>query len=45
LYDLLDPASPPCNIREDIKKGVYVDGITEEAVTDAHTAYQVILLL
>jgi hypothetical protein len=38
---LLDPASPACSIREDIKRGVYVDGITEELVSSPEDAYRV----
>jgi hypothetical protein len=29
----LDPAAPTCSVREDIKRGVYVDGLSEELVT------------
>jgi hypothetical protein len=28
-------------VREDLKKGVYVEGLTEEAVESPHHAYQV----
>ena len=33
--DLLDPESNNLHIREDIKKGVYVEGLNEEVVTCA----------
>ena len=31
--DLLEPNSVNLNLREDIKKGVYVDGLIEEPIT------------
>lgn len=33
--DLLDPNSVNLHIREDIKKGVYVEGLQEEVVQSA----------
>ncbi|EDV21270.1 uncharacterized protein TRIADDRAFT_30550, partial [Trichoplax adhaerens] len=36
IYDLLDVTS----ITEDIRKGVYVDGLTERYITNARDAYQ-----
>ena len=33
--DLLEPSSINLHIREDIKKGVYVEGLSEEVVTSA----------
>jgi len=33
--DLLEPTSINLHIREDIKKGVYVEGLQEEVVTTA----------
>lgn len=33
--DLLEPTSQNMHIREDIKKGVYVDGLVEESVSNA----------
>ena len=30
--DLLEPNSSSLNVREDIKKGVYVEGLREEVV-------------
>lgn len=35
IIDLLDPNSFNLQIREDIKKGVYVEGLTEETVATA----------
>ncbi len=42
MYDLLDPAAPSCTIREDIKRGVFVDNITEEAISSPEDAYNVL---
>ena len=42
VYDLLDSASPACSIREDIKRGVYVDGITEESINSPEDAYRIL---
>lgn len=33
--DLLEPTSVNLHIREDIKKGVYVEGLSEEVVQSA----------
>ena len=33
IMDLLDPKPHPMQLREDIKKGVYVDGLAEESVS------------
>lgn len=46
VFDLLDSDSG-CSLgglqtREDMKKGVYVEGLTEEAVDSPHQAYQVL---
>ncbi|KAJ1921102.1 hypothetical protein H4219_000961 [Mycoemilia scoparia] len=41
IYDLLDSTTRVCPLREDIKKGVFVDGITEETVADPLEAYDV----
>ncbi|KAJ1675105.1 hypothetical protein EV182_001927 [Spiromyces aspiralis] len=41
IYDLLDNTTRVCPLREDIKKGVFVDGITEETVSDPLEAYDV----
>lgn len=32
IVDLLEPASINLHVREDIKKGVYVEGLNEEVV-------------
>ncbi|KAJ2785806.1 hypothetical protein H4R18_000352 [Coemansia javaensis] len=41
IYDLLDPMTRTCAVREDIKRGVFVDGVTEETVQDPTEAYDV----
>ena len=42
VYDLLDPYSTQnCTVRESNEKGVYVEGLMEQAVTSATDAYQV----
>ena len=33
IMDLLEPSSINLNVREDIKKGVYVEGLKEEIIT------------
>ncbi|KAJ1643533.1 Kinesin-like protein kif15 [Coemansia asiatica] len=43
IYDLLDPLMRTCAIREDIKKGIFVDGVTEETVLDPTEAYSVFM--
>ncbi len=40
--DLLDPSQFNLHIREDIKKGVYVEGLNEELVTSEHDMMQLI---
>ena len=45
MYDLLDPSTQGLNLREDIKKGVFVDGLIEQTVLSASEAYQVLLTL
>ncbi|XP_076449175.1 kinesin-like protein KIF15 [Babylonia areolata] len=40
VYDLLDPATANLQLRENIKKGVFVDGLTEQVVTTPTEAYQ-----
>ncbi|XP_038282563.1 LOW QUALITY PROTEIN: kinesin-like protein KIF15 isoform X1 [Canis lupus familiaris] len=42
IYDLLDSASAGLYLREHIKKGVFVVGAVEQAVTSAAEAYQVL---
>ncbi|KAJ1956527.1 Kinesin-like protein kif15 [Dipsacomyces acuminosporus] len=41
IYDLLDPVVRMCPLREDIKKGVFIDNVTEETVQDPNEAYAV----
>jgi hypothetical protein len=38
VYDLLDPLQTHRAVREDIKRGVYVDGVTQELIPDHHAA-------
>lgn len=42
IFDLLDPASMGLSLREDIKKGVFVDGLLERDVASARDAYRVL---
>ncbi|XP_075412076.1 kinesin-like protein KIF15 isoform X2 [Tenrec ecaudatus] len=42
IFDLLDPASAGLYLREHIKKGVFLVGAVEQAVTSAAEAYQVL---
>uniref|UniRef100_A0A8C5AFN3 Kinesin motor domain-containing protein n=1 Tax=Gadus morhua TaxID=8049 RepID=A0A8C5AFN3_GADMO len=42
IYDLLDSASATLFLRENIKKGVFVEGAVEKFVTSASEAYQVL---
>jgi hypothetical protein len=42
VYDLLDSASSGLHLRENMKHGVYVDGLTETSVLSAKEAYQVL---
>ena len=44
IYDLLDSASATLFLRENIKKGVFVEGAVEKFVTSASEAYQVGIL-
>ena len=44
IYDLLDSASATLFLRENIKKGVFVEGAVEKFVTSASEAYQVRIL-
>ena len=41
IYDLLDTAANTLQLREDIKRGVFVDGLIEQTVGDAAEAYEV----
>ncbi|KAJ2554043.1 hypothetical protein EV175_002724 [Coemansia sp. RSA 1933] len=43
IYDLLDPLIRMCALREDIKRGVFIDNVTEETVQDPSEAYDVFL--
>ncbi|KAJ1972025.1 Kinesin-like protein kif15, partial [Dimargaris cristalligena] len=40
IHDLLDPACSMRSIREDINRGIFVDGITEETITNPTDAYR-----
>lgn len=42
IYDLLDTASASLFVRENIKKGVFVEGAVETFVNSAAEAYQVL---
>lgn len=44
IYDLLDTASASLFLRENIKKGVFVEGAVEKFVNSAAEAYQVGIL-
>ncbi|KAK7904386.1 hypothetical protein WMY93_016993 [Mugilogobius chulae] len=44
IYDLLDTASASLFVRENIKKGVFVEGAVEKFVRSAAEAYQVLSL-
>ena len=41
IFDLLDPTSTGLQLREDIKKGVFVDGLLEKSVSSAKDVYNV----
>lgn len=43
IYDLLDPLIRTCVVREDIKRGVFIDNVTEETVQDPNEAYDVFI--
>ncbi|KAG0328181.1 Kinesin-like protein kif15 [Dissophora globulifera] len=40
IYDLLDNSTTARATREDIKRGVYVDGVTEESIHNPEDAYR-----
>jgi len=42
VHDLLDPACPPKRVREDLERGVYVDGALEEDLFDASEAAELL---
>ena len=44
IFDLLDPTTPACALREDIKKGYYVSGATEWVIESAEDAQSVRIL-
>ena len=44
VYDLLDTSSIGLHLRENIKRGVYVDGLSEQTVSSAKEAYDVSVL-
>lgn len=44
IYDLLDPAAPACALREDLKRGVYVDGLSEEQIESPDDAMRLLQL-
>ena len=41
IFDLLDPSSNILHLRESLKTGVYVAGLSEQVVSDASGAYEV----
>lgn len=43
VFDLLEQSSPPCLLREDPEKGVYLEGSTIETIVNSHQAYQLFL--
>ncbi|KAJ2616287.1 Kinesin-like protein kif15 [Coemansia sp. RSA 1365] len=43
IYDLLDPLTRTCAMREDIKRGVFIDNVTEETVQHPNEAYDVFM--
>eukprot|EP01137_Pigoraptor_chileana_P034343 Opistho-2@26750 len=43
IFDLLDPTSNCLHLREDIKRGVFVEGQMERNVTSAAEAYEVLM--
>lgn len=44
VFDLLDPALSGLHLREDMKRGVYVNGLSEHVATNPLEAYQVSVL-
>ncbi|XP_041375665.1 kinesin-like protein KIF15 [Gigantopelta aegis] len=43
IFDLLDAASSNLHLHENMKKGVFVDSLTERTVTSANEVYQVLV--
>lgn len=41
IYDLMEPSTMTLHLRENMKKGVFVDRLTEVSVTSALEAYEV----
>ncbi|XP_053401212.1 kinesin-like protein KIF15 [Mercenaria mercenaria] len=42
IFDLLEPSSNSLHLRESLKTGVYVSGLSEQVVADASEAYEVL---
>jgi kinesin family protein 15 len=42
IFDLLDPATPACALREDLKKGVIIQGATEHVLENALDAANIL---
>ena len=42
VHDLLDPSSPSLQLRENIKRGIFVENLREVPVTSAADAYAVL---
>ena len=43
IFDLLEPSSTSLHLRESLKTGVYVSGLSEQVVNDASEAYEVFM--
>ncbi|XP_035827625.1 kinesin-like protein KIF15 isoform X2 [Aplysia californica] len=44
IFDLLDPASQGLHLRENMNKGVFVDGLIEQVICNPGDAYQVLIM-
>ncbi|XP_059164897.1 kinesin-like protein KIF15 isoform X2 [Physella acuta] len=44
IFDLLDPASQGLHLRENMNKGVFVDGLIEQVICNPSDAYQVLIM-
>ena len=42
MFDLLDPSTAGLHLRENIKKGVFVEGLAERDISSAKDAYSVL---
>lgn len=42
VFDLLEPSNRGLHLRDNMKKGVFVEGLVENAVTSAVDAYQLL---